>query len=241
MRAVSISCSALKALVAFVGALIGVLGCVAQGTVAFANAGGGVNAPIFYGTTRLGPEWSVELYGGATADSVETLGTVTSFLGGGGAGYFKGGTVVVPMVAPGEEGYFQIRVWQNDGNTITSYASAELREVVRGYSGVCPVVTGGFGEPASSPAALTLTGGIEYIDPEAPRRIVLAVLAEGTISLWFRADTGGVVTVWFSSDPEAGWEQSTQAPGQNPDGSYGWMDPDPVEGTRFYRVMVEPD
>jgi hypothetical protein len=123
---------------------------------------------------------------------------------------------------------------------ITSYASAELRDVVRGYSKVCPVVTGGFGEPPSSPAALTLTGGIEYIDPEAPPRIVPGVLAEGTFSLWFRADTGGVETVWFSSDLE-GWEQSTQAPEQNSDGSYGWTDPDPVEGTRSYRVVVEPD
>jgi hypothetical protein len=136
-----------------VSLMAGVAGVTAQGTVQFANASGGLTAPFFNtdGTTRLGSDFSVQLDAGPDDNLLEPL-AVTTFLDGSGAGYFNGGVVAVPTVTPGEEGRFQLSIWWNAGQSITSYAMAETSGVWRGYSSVFANVTADVGSP---PLALT--------------------------------------------------------------------------------------
>jgi hypothetical protein len=156
----------------------------AQGTVNFANAGGGVNFPFFDidGTTRLaGPEYMAQLFAGASADSLAPVGAPTTFLTGDGAGYFNGGVIAIPTVAPGATGFFQVCVWQTLGGTITSYTAALAARVNTGQSTIFSTATGGVGSPPSPPSALVGLGAFQLV----PEPSTYALLALGAAALLF--------------------------------------------------------
>ena len=70
----------------------------AQGTINFANAGAGLNAPVFQldGVTKLsGATYQAQLLAGPNAGALAVVGSATPFLTGGGAGYFNGGAITV--------------------------------------------------------------------------------------------------------------------------------------------------
>jgi hypothetical protein len=143
----------MKALIA-VGCLVGSLSAFGQGTILFANVGTGLNAPIydFVTNTRLaGTGYSVELLAGATATSVVPVaGAITSFLTGGSAGYFNNGglAVALPGLAPGSQPFFQIRVWDNKGGTVTSWVAA----TVTGQSAIFQLQSPSvLGDPSAQP------------------------------------------------------------------------------------------
>lgn len=111
----------------------------AQGVVVFKNFGTGLNSPsnltpvpLVYntdGTTRLaGTGFTAELLGGSTAGSLASLAPTVGFGTGNFAGTFSpSSSVAVPGVAAGSTAFLQVRVWDNQGGTVTSYNSATLR------------------------------------------------------------------------------------------------------------------
>jgi hypothetical protein len=158
----------------------------AQGTINFANAGGGLNAPFFDidGTTLLaGPEYMAQLYAGADAGSLAPVGAATSFLTGGGAGYFNGGVIAIPTVAPGATGFFQVCVWKTLGGTITSYTAALAARVYSSQSPVFSTATGGVGSPPSPPLALV---GMQSFNLAIPEPSVFALLLMATAPLFLQ-------------------------------------------------------
>jgi hypothetical protein len=178
--------SLLKRLLVSASALLVLTNLMAQGTVNFANAGGGVNAPFFDldGTTRLaGPEYMAQLFAGPSADSLAPVGAPATFLTGGGAGYFNGGVIAVPSVAPGEVGWFQVGVWQTLGGTIPSYTAALAAGAYYGQSAVFATLTGGVGSPPSPPMALVGLQSFALI----PEPSTWALLAFGTALFTLRA------------------------------------------------------
>ena len=124
-----------------------------QGTVNFANAGATFSAPVIGpdGFRLTGPPWMAELLAGSTAASISPL-AATPFLSGGGAGFFNGGVVAVPTVAPGSIGFFQVRVW--DTTVGATFAAAQAAGTGYGFSCVFSGPTGGVGIPASAPTSL---------------------------------------------------------------------------------------
>ena len=85
---------------------------------ALANSGRGINAPIWDWTGELlaGSEWRIELYGGATVDSLSPvvhLDSSREIIGLRRPGYFFYGDYVlcVPLVPPYGTAWLQVKVW----------------------------------------------------------------------------------------------------------------------------------
>jgi hypothetical protein len=165
----------MKRLLTFVGVLAISASLSAQGTINFANAGGGVNAPFFDidGVTRFaGDEFQAQLYYGPEGGGLGSLtpvGDPTPFLTGDGAGYFNGGVITLADIAPGAAADFQVRAWQTLGGTLTSYDAAVAGGAKFGQSPVFTTVTGG--PPPNPPAALV---GLQWI-PEPSTYAFLAL------------------------------------------------------------------
>ncbi len=129
-------------LLTVVVALVSVHRVSAQGVFELANHSSmaDVNAPLYDWTGALlsGPDWRVELYGGAKSDSLSptvafglnTRVVVSLYR----PGYFPGPGVVVPSVRPFDWAWLQVKVW--NAQLGADYESA----VARGL--------GGYGESA---------------------------------------------------------------------------------------------
>jgi len=110
-----------------------------QGAISFRNIGSGaggttVNARFFDvdGTTPLsGNGFSVQLWYGPAGTPEGSLTALASpilgFNTGAGAGYFGAPTVQIPGVPIGGVATLMVRVWDNVGGTVTSYALATLK------------------------------------------------------------------------------------------------------------------
>jgi hypothetical protein len=163
-----------------IACLVASLSAFAQGTVNFANAGGGVTAPVTNqdGSRLAGAGFQAQLLVGATADSLTPVAT-TGFLTGGGAGFFNGGVVTLSAHAPGSRPFFQVRAWDVSSGATFDAAS------VRGQSTVFQLgVTtglGGGGSPPAPPAALVGLTSFQLV-PE-PSTIALAILGAGALLL----------------------------------------------------------
>jgi hypothetical protein len=136
----------------------------AQGTVTFNNrVVGQVVAPVYLpdGTTGVeGPGFTAQLFGGPAGSAEGSLVAVvptTTFREGAGAGFIvSGGTVEIPGVAGGATATLQLRVWENAGGTITSYADAISAGNLHGASALFDVASLGdnFASPPTTPAFL---------------------------------------------------------------------------------------
>jgi hypothetical protein len=165
----------------------------AQGVVAFANAGPGLNAPVTNAVTGQrvdGGGFLAQLYGGAAeagAGDLVALSRTTSFFSGAAAGYFDGGRATNPFVAPGMVGTFQVRAWSGP---YSSYEAALLAAqfnpaILMGVSPVFQNATGAAG-------AEFLTGLESFVIaavPE-PRVVPLSLLGAGVMALWWRRRRG---------------------------------------------------
>lgn len=151
----------------------------AQGTVNASNAGGFGVRPIYInevGGTPAGTSIMVEILAGATEGSLVPLRSGS--IAAGGLGLFALGTVAIPDVAPGAAAFVQIRAW--DSLTGASYAAATSK----GSSLVFSVpVTGGAGQPASTPAALTGFQSFAVIVPEPGVMSLAAIGGLGLLAL----------------------------------------------------------
>lgn len=140
----------------------------AQGTINFMNRvlPAGIDAPVFNvdGVTKLdGGAFVAQLYAGASADSLAPFGATVAFMTGTRAGYFSGGTRIIPLVAPGATAFVQVRVWESAwGSTFeTAWAAGSGT----GVSAVLNVTTGGESSPPTLPGNLI---GLESFKLEAP-------------------------------------------------------------------------
>jgi len=113
----------MKKLIATTLATVASLAAFGQGTLNFANLNGtAVNAPVTLsdGTTKLaGAQYMAALFAGASAGSMSQVAT-TPFVS---AGYFLGGTTVIPGVAPGATAFVAIEVWNTTAGA--TFAAAQ--------------------------------------------------------------------------------------------------------------------
>jgi hypothetical protein len=113
----------MKKLIATTLATVASLAAFGQGTVNFANLNGSaVNAPVTLsdGTTKLaGAQYMAALLAGPSAGSLAQIAT-TPFVS---AGYFLGGTQVIPTVAGGSTALVAIEVWNTSAGA--SFAAAQ--------------------------------------------------------------------------------------------------------------------
>lgn len=148
----------------------------AQGTVNFANYVPGVlDAPVFgygVGDRVEGDRYTAQLFAGPDAGSLEPIGAPVPFKSGAGAGYFLGGTHVIPAVAPGNSA--AIQVWATDHVTGKT-----------GASDLFIVLTGGAGSPPSLPADLIGLKSFVIHLPE-PSTFQFALLGSGMAWIFLR-------------------------------------------------------
>ena len=177
-----------------------------QGTLTFANFGGGVNAPVFQvdGTTRLiGPSFQAILLAGPTQTSLVPVTSQTPFLTGTQAGYFDGGTVTIPTVAPGGTAFVEIIAWDSTlGGTTTGATYGQAYSAFHQVGGMgnvwgasfynypsgvetpLGVVTGGGGNPPASLTGLTAFT-LAAVVPE-PSSLSVAALATAALMTFRR-------------------------------------------------------
>lgn len=163
----------------------------AQGVVLFKNFGtgsntGGVNltpVPFVFdvdGTTRLaGTGYTAQLWGGTSADSLSALTPTVAFNTGNFAGTFSpNDAVAVPGIAAGSTAFLQVRVWNNQAGSVTSYDAA----LIRNQSDVFQVTLG----DAQNPDLPILAGMNSFSLVVVPEPSVIALAVLGAGALFFR-------------------------------------------------------
>ena len=164
----------------------------AQGTVNFNNrVVGSVVAPVYGpdGVTGLeGPGYTAQLFGGAAGSAEGSLVAITpttTFRTGAGAGFIvAAGSVTVPGVVGGASAALQLRVWENAGGTITSYADAIASGSLYGSSAVFDSLPLGdlTASPPTTPPNLVGLQSFNLV----PEPSTYALLALGAAAFLFR-------------------------------------------------------
>jgi len=115
------------------------------GSVYFANAGAGVNAPVVdrNGMPLSGTNWFLELLSGP--DPSRLLPVREPVRPSFNNGYFNAGVIIVPNIAPGDFGVGQIRVW--NATLAVSFAEAKAVGAEWYESALLPIYTGRVGDP----------------------------------------------------------------------------------------------
>jgi hypothetical protein len=146
-----------------------------QGNVNFANVGVGLNSPFTYwdgsgGVARIGAgTWSVELLAGPDAASLALAGPV--YMGSFANGYFNAGQRTVSNVTT-TTAQALVRVWDNMGGTVTSYAQAvSMGNILYGQIGIFTIT---LSVPPATPATMVNMSPATLI-PE-PSTIVLGLI-----------------------------------------------------------------
>jgi len=156
-----------------------------QGAISFRNIGSGaggtsVNARLFdfTGTTPLsGTGFSVQLWYGPSATPVGALTPLASpilgFNTGMATGYFGSPTVQIPGVPIGGVATLQVRLWDNAGGTITSYAQALTSGLYSGQSNAFQSAPLG---DNLNPATIPVMQGLQtfFLIPEPSTHALLA-------------------------------------------------------------------
>lgn len=162
-----------------------------QGTVNFANAGAGLNAPFYLsdGVTKLaGAQYQAQLWAGTDAGSLSAR-AVAPFLTGGGAGIFNGGVLSLAGIPGGSTAFIQIRAWNTVAGADYATALASGLADAWGQSSTFSVVTGNpAGTPPTTPAALIGLTSVSLnagVIPE-PSTFVLAGLGLASLLLFRR-------------------------------------------------------
>jgi len=178
---------------------------LAQGTIVFMNRVATGNAALVFldaadgGGAVSGAGYSVQLFAGPNIAQMAAVGSPLPFRTGAAAGAWANTTLTIPNVAAGAVAQLQARAWNNNGGTITDYASATTAGI--GQFGQSTVFAsgplGGFGVPPSTPPNTfgnTVASGIPNItsftlSPAAvivPEPSVLALGALGGLALLIR-------------------------------------------------------
>jgi len=170
--------------------LLAAAGVYAQGTVNFANAGAGLNAPVHLNTiggALVGTGYMAQLLLDTGGGSLTAVGTAANFIGAGAPGYFNGGVVTVAQVAPGASGTFQAFAWDS-ATGVTTYAAAlaawQAGTIHGGYGGPVTITTGGAGSPPTTPSPLT--GLQPWFVTQVPEPSTIALGVIGGLALLLR-------------------------------------------------------
>lgn len=168
--------------------MVAALSVYGQGNVNFANVGVGLNSPFFDGTqpagTRItGGTWTIELWAGPNASDVGAALAGVAFSGSFANGYFNAGQRTVSNVTGGSA-FAQVRIWDNMGGTVTSWAAAQASQTVRLASSSWFAIT--LSTPPATPATMVnLPTGITVNPVPEPSTIALGILG-GLGALLFR-------------------------------------------------------
>jgi len=158
----------LAAAIALTGSAFG------QGQVTMGNNAGSLIIDNF-GTAVTSGSTSFQLLAGATADSLQAIGTIA---GVGFPGRIANTVVNIAGVAPGQTAFFQIQAWQS---SFASYAAAVAGNGGTGLSQVFSAATSSAGPPPGTPTALAgLFPGFAVIVPE-PSTIALGLIGAGSL------------------------------------------------------------
>lgn len=178
----------MKKLIVLVATLAVGLNAYGQGSILFNNVGTGVNAPVRDMNDALipaGAGFTVELLAGAAAGALTPVSGTTTFVA---PGTFLGSQRVLTGLAPGSYPFFQVRVWENQGGTLTSYAAAQAAGAQWGQSLEFQLAntTAGLGNPGGTPPvpapALVGMTGFSLV----PEPSTYALLALGAAALFLR-------------------------------------------------------
>lgn len=169
--------------------MLAAVGAYAQGTVNFANVGGGaagsVNAPVtnsVSGARLDGATWVAQLYAGTSAGSLTPQGATANFLTGAQIGYFTGGQRTITGIAGGAQAVLQVRAWNIAAGSTYELAAANPAGII-GSSSPITITLGT--PPATPPNMVGLTSfGVAPI-PE-PSSIALGLLGLGAVALFRR-------------------------------------------------------
>lgn len=173
-----------------------------QGTILFTSHKGSGSGPVLMpdGTPVAGSDYSGQLYGGPDAGSinpiVEIVGStdlpVYGFVAAGGPppllGYVQstGAQVVVPGTSPNTAGVVQLRVWNNQAGSLTSWEAAQgVSEW--GESDIVPTAL--LGGPNPSGPAFTppnMPAFASFNLQVVPEPTTWALLGIGALALFFR-------------------------------------------------------
>jgi hypothetical protein len=166
------------------------LAAYAQGTVTFANIGGGVNAPVFLndGTTKAGAGYTAALLAGPNATSLTQIAT-TSLLSSS-PGYFLGGTQTIPTVAGGGTADILIEVYANTYSSFQLAKTAGMAGAANawGWSGNGTPFTVTVGNPNATPPGVpaNLTGLTSFkLNTGVPEPSTFALAGLGAAALLF--------------------------------------------------------
>ena len=136
-----------------------------------------------------GTGFTLALFGGPASvvdPSALTLITQTTFRTGGASGFINTTTVTFPGVQPGTQAKFQIRVWDNKGGTVTSWAQAIPSSP--SYATSPMVTTGPLGGTDSNgnlfPTNPDSTGWTAFSLPILPEPSTYALAGLGAASLF---------------------------------------------------------
>lgn len=182
----------MKKLIATTLATVASLAAFGQGTLNFANLNGtAVNAPVTLsdGTTKLaGAQYMAALLAGPSAGNLTQIAT-TPFVS---AGYFLGGTQVIPTVAGGSTALVAIEVWNTTAGSTFATAKASGQANAWGMFATASTTTPlsvKLGDPNATPpgtpaalvglTALSLNGGV------IPEPSTFALAGLGAAALMF--------------------------------------------------------
>ena len=161
------------------------LAAFGQGTVNFANAGVGLNSPVYLndGVTKAGAGYTAALLAGPSATSLAQIATAA--VGAVQAGYFLGGTQVIPTVAGGATADILIEIYQT---TSGSFASAKAANVANtwAWSGGGTPFTVTLGNPGTTPPGTpaTLSGlGPMTLNTTVPEPSTFALVGLGAAAM----------------------------------------------------------
>jgi hypothetical protein len=156
----------------------------AQGTITWNNRITGVvdwKVADQSGILLQGTGYTAQLWVGATSGSLNPTTIQSTFRTGTAAGYFTGtGDQEVAGFAGGSTVAIQVRAWDNQGGTISSWADASIR----GESSIINVTLGGAGTPPSTAADLSgygTTGLTAFQLVPEPSTFALGALGIGAL------------------------------------------------------------
>jgi PEP-CTERM motif len=186
----------MKKIIVTILSVASVITAYSQGTVNFANAGGGLNAPIVMndGTTKIATSgtWMIELMASATPTGTFSVIDSTTALAA--PGYFNGGVATVAGISAGGAASFQVLVW--DTSIGSTFNLAESAGVANAWGESSIFTLAATGNPTTTPAGIpavlvgmvngtpgTTLGGSNIILNPVPEPTTLALGALGGLVL----------------------------------------------------------
>lgn len=158
-----------------------------QPTSSAGNNATPLGSTVYTAAPLSGTGFTAELWAGTAGNLSAVPGSATPFRTGSTAGYITSiATLAVPQVALNSSGSFQLRAWDNQGGTVTSWAMVLANMAVpRGTSTEFTATTGGGGNPPALPGNLSNLTSFNLFVP-VPEPSVIALGALGLGALLFR-------------------------------------------------------